>query len=455
MGNTYLVNAQEVDENQVAAENMLSMLTSSEAEVTSLFETIVGGGGEVPEDAAEALQEAQEQHIEAQTLYDEGDYEKSLDKATKALNNYGKAITEATPEQPEEPEDPDVTEEPEDPETTDPEDPEDPEEPEVMITEQEEEETEKMIGITTAIEKARKRIEKLQEVSGDLATLEVDTGEASTMLDQATAILDAITLEDPEAAETLLSEANSLIGQATGLLKSNGEPIKEEKIEHFRQQAIHHVEQLKTKMNRFLEKFGSSEETTTLMQSQYGEIMAVLEGIDVTKDGLKDAVTQLKLMEKETRNVGKGTEVEELLGEDGFMSLKGQMKLESKLEYYREIVDSLDPEDPIRVEAEPLLALVEELIDGAETALVGGNEDQADEMEEDAEVLLDEVEGLLGDLVKGNGNGVKPDKEVKDAKLNGKGHNKEEEPPIETSEDPDPEDPEDPEEPEDPDTNTP
>jgi hypothetical protein len=97
MGGTYLVNAQEVDENQVTAENMLSTLTESEAEVISLFETITGDGGTIPEDASEALQEAQEQHVEAQTSYDEGDYEKCIEKATKALNNYGKAITEATP----------------------------------------------------------------------------------------------------------------------------------------------------------------------------------------------------------------------------------------------------------------------------------------------------------------------------------------------------------------------
>ena len=56
----------------------------------------------------------------------------------------------------------------------------------------------------------------------------------------------------------------------------------------------------------------------------------------------------------------------------------------------------------------------------------------------------------MGDLVKGNGNGGKPDKEVKDAKLNGNGHSKDEEPPIETSEDPEPEEPEDPEDPEEP-----
>jgi hypothetical protein len=440
MGGAYLVYAQEVDENQVAAENLLSMLTESEAEVTSLFETIIGDGGEVPEDAAEALIEAQELHAEAQGLYDEGSYEESVEKATDALNKYGKAITEATPEEPEEPEAP--------------EDPEDPEETEVMTAEEEiTEETEKMIGITTAIEKAEKRINKLREIAGELSTVEIDTTEASSLLDEASGILDSISLEDTEGAEELLSTANELIGQATGLLKSNGEPIKEEKIEHFTQQAIHHIEQLNTKMNRFLDKFGSTEETSLTMQTQYDDIMAGLEGID-TKDGLKAAVTQLKWLEKETRNIGKGTEVEELIGEEAFESLKGQMKLESKLDYYWEIVNEMDDEDPVKAEAGELLAQAEGLLSGAETALVEGDEGLADEMVEEAEEIIDNIDDLLGDYVMGKGRGQRPDKGNIEAKSNGNSHNEDDESTEETAEgQEEPEDPE-PEDPEDPETNT-
>jgi ElaB/YqjD/DUF883 family membrane-anchored ribosome-binding protein len=319
-----------------------------------------------------------------------------------------------------------------------------------MATEQVEEETEKIIGINTAIEKAGNRITKLEKIAAKLADQEVDVTEATTLLEEAKAKLETISLEDLEGAEELLSEANALIGEATSLLKKNGEPIKEAKIEHFRQQAQHHVEQLQTKMNRFMNKFGSSEETSSMVQTQYGEILAGLIGID-TKDGLKEAVTQLRLLEKETRNVGKGTEVEELLGEEGFESIKGQLKLETKLEYYRGIVEALDAEDPVRVEVEPLLVQVEELLGGAETALVEGNEDQADEMIEEAEIILDDVEDLLGDYVKGNSKGPKSDKEVKDIQLNGKGH-KDEETIEETTEEP--KDSDDPEEPEDPETNT-
>ena len=39
MGEAYHVKAQEVDENQIAAENLLSLLSESKSEVTSLFET--------------------------------------------------------------------------------------------------------------------------------------------------------------------------------------------------------------------------------------------------------------------------------------------------------------------------------------------------------------------------------------------------------------------------------
>ena len=150
LGGAVFAHAQEVevDENMVAAENLLSMLSERESAVTSLFVEIVDDGGEVPEDAAEALLEAQELHAEAQGLYDEGSYEESLEKATDALNKYGKAITEATPEEPE-----------------------DPEEPETMTTE-EQEETEKMVGLFTAIEKARKRITNLDEIANKITDLE-------------------------------------------------------------------------------------------------------------------------------------------------------------------------------------------------------------------------------------------------------------------------------------------
>jgi hypothetical protein len=323
----------------------------------------------------------------------------------------------------------------------------------MTTAEQEEDETEKMIGITTAIEKAEKRIAKLIEIANELDTLEIDTKEARDILAAASEKLGSISLENPEEAETLLSEAKSLIGDATGMLKSKGEPIKEEKIEHFTQQAIHHVNQLNTKMNRFLEKFGSTEETSLLMQAQYSDIMAGLEGID-SKDGLKAAVTQLKLLEKETRNVGKGTEVEELIGEETFESLKGQMKLESKLEHYWEIVNEMDDEDPVKAEAGELLAQAEDLLRGAETALVEGEEEHSDEMVEEAEEIIDNIEDLLGDYLKGNGKGVKPDKAINEAKSNGKSPNKDDDSTEETTENPDPEDPDDPEEPDDPETIT-
>ena len=63
LGGAVFAHAQEVevDENMVAAENLLSVLSERESAVTSLFEQIVNDGGEVPENAHEAFEEAHQQ----------------------------------------------------------------------------------------------------------------------------------------------------------------------------------------------------------------------------------------------------------------------------------------------------------------------------------------------------------------------------------------------------------
>jgi len=189
------------------------------------------------------------------------------------------------------------------------------------------------------------------------------------------------------------------------------------------------------------------------MQAKYGEIFTGLGAID-TKDGLKAAVTQLKSFEKDKRNVGKGTEVEALLGEDTFESIDDQTKLESKLEYYWEIVNEMDDDDPVKADALVLLSQVEDLLAGAETALVDGDEDLADEKEEEAEEKLENIDDLVGSSDKGKGKGSKPTNDTKGAKSNGKGHNKDDEPIDETIEGQEPEEPEDPEDPEEPESDT-
>ena len=363
--------AQVVDENMVAAETLLSLLEASEGEVTSLFETIVNDGGIVPEDAQEALEEAQQLRAEAQGLFDEGSYLECVEKATEALNKYGEAITEATPEEPEE-----------------------------MGTQVElvEEETEKMVVLTTAIEKARARIVKLEEIADNLDALSIDTEDARLLLVEAEGILDDIPenilLEDVDEVEDMLSEAKSLIGEATGILKNKGEPKKQEKIQHFIAQTKHHVGQLEKKMNKILAKMGSSEENVLKLQTQFGGVFTELEGID-TKDGLKEAVTQLKWLVKETKQIGKGDDDEESLFEDETIeAINSQTEMETLIEKYRVQVMELEAGE----EQDELLAMLietEELLAQAEDALISGDEDLAEELSDEAEDILDAFDDMF------------------------------------------------------------
>jgi hypothetical protein len=402
MGGTYLVNAQEVDENQVTAENLLSMLTDSEAEVTSLFEEIVEGGGDVPEKAIEALNEAQALYEEAQILYDEGSYEECVEKATDALNKYAKALEraqEALEEAQEE------TEEETEDET---------EELEAVESQAEEQNAEekaaKMIGVHSNILKLRDRIITLTDIADALDLQDIDTIEARELLQLATDELDYIDglfgLEALDESEIVLGRAVRYIGQATGMLKSKAAPMKEQKVEQFIEQTQRRLEQMNNKMTRILAKMGSSEENTLMVQAQYDELYAQLEGID-TKEDLRGVFNQLKQLIKETRQVGKG-EDSELFSEEAMESVNDQMDVESRLDAYKEIVDGMAEDDPLKSEVSELILQVESLLDEAETAISEDNEELADQKVEEAEEILEAIEDLF-ELDEGHGKGVKPE----------------------------------------------
>ena len=395
MGGTYLVNAQEVDENQVTSENLLSMLTDSESEVTSLFEEIVEGGGDVPEKAIEALNEAQALYEEAQALYDEGSYEECVEKATDALNKYAKALERAQESLEEAQEE---TEE----ETED--------ETESMDVQTEgqtlEEQAAKMIGLLSNIDKFKARIEVLRGIAGNLELAE--DAEEYRLLDEAYGILVNIEINfgDLDESDVVFGEAVRLIGKATGMLKSQGQPMKEQKVEQFIEQTQHRLEQMNNKMTRILAKKGSSEENTLMVQAQYDEVYAQLEGID-TKEDLRGVFNQLKQLIKETRQVGKG-EDSELFSEEAMESVNDQMDVESRLDAYKEIVDGMAEDDPLKSEVSELILQVESLLDEAETAISEDNEELADQKVEEAEEILETIEDLL-ELDEGHGKGVKPE----------------------------------------------
>ena len=414
LGGAVFAHAQDVDENMVAAETMLLLLTDRDSVVTSLFEQIVNDGGEVPEKAQEAFDEAQQLHAEAQTLFDEADYEEALEKATEALNEYGKAEIRAVPE-----------------------------EPEPLTVEQQEiqDETEKMVGLFTAIKKARARIVKLEEIANDLDALDVDTSDARGLLEDAEEIL--VEIEDLlkssvfDEPDIVLGQANRLIGQATGMIKSHGAPMKQKKLQNFIEQTMHRMGQLENKMNRIINKRGLSNEGLT---SQFGGIFAGLEELDteddLTHDEMKDLIRQLKDIMKDANKVGKPEDDEDsLFDEETIEALNTQTNMETRIAQYRTQVMSIEGNEELVSELLGLLDDAELLLAQAEDALGLEDEDLAEEHTEAAEDVLDQFEELFDEIEEELG----IENPGKNNSSNGKGK------PIEESEDPEAEEPEDPE----------
>jgi len=404
LGGAVFAHAQEVDENLVAAETMLSLLSERESTVTSLFEQIVDDGGVVPENAQEAFEEAQLLHVEAQTLFDEADYEEALEKATEALNEYGKAETRAVPE-----------------------------EPEPLTVEQleAEAETEKMVGLFTAIEKARDRITKLREIAEDLGIPDFETSEpgklliaAETRLDE---IEDMIELVEFDETEIILGEANRLIGQATGMIKSYGAPMKQEKVQNFIEQTMHRMGQLEDKMNRIINKRGLSNEGLT---SQFGVIIAGLEELDtdgLTHDEMKGIILQLKDIVKNANKVGKPEENEEsIFDEETIDALNTQTNMETRIAQYRTQIMSIEGNEELVSELLGLLDDADGLLVQAEDAIGLEDEALAEELTKAAEGILDQFEELFDEFEEEYGT----ENNGKSNSSNGKGK------PNEESEDP-------------------
>ena len=404
LGGAVFAHAQ-VDENMVTAGNLLSLLTDRESVITSLFEQIVDDGGVVPENAQEAFEEAQQLHVEAQTLFDEADYEEALEKATEALNEYGKAETRAVPE-----------------------------EPEPLTVEQleAEAETEKMLGLFTAIDKSRSRIMILLEIADNLDAQGADTADARELLATAEETLDAIqaSLEsmDFDEQEIILGEANRLIGQATGMLKSYGAPMKQEKVQHFIEQTMHRMGQLEKKMNRIINKRGLSNEGIT---SQFGGIFAGLDELDtegaLTHDEMKDIIHQLRDIVKDANKVGKPEDDEEgVFDEETVDALNAQTDLETRIEQYRTLVMSVEGNEDLVAELLGLLDDAELLLAQAEDAIGLEDEVLAEEFTKAAEGILDQFEELFDEFEEEYGT----ENHGKSSSSNGKGK------PTEESEDP-------------------
>ena len=421
LGGIHPVYSQEADDSQTTAENLLQLLSNTEAEVTTFIDEIVEGEGTVPKKAEEALTLAQTLHTEAQELYDAGSYEESIEKATDALKEYGKALERAQEALDEESEE--ETEEEAEDETEESEE-------EVMESQSEglseEDNHAKMIGLLSNVEKFLNRIGLLRGIADGLGLEESD--EENILLDEAERVLLDIkdNFDSLDESEIVLGEAVRLIGKATGLLKSQSQPIKEQKMEQFKLQTMHRIEQLNKKMAKIMARAGSPLENTLMIQTKYADIIAQLEDVDTSGD-LKEAMNQLKILVKETRQIGKGGE-NPLFSEEAMNSVDDQMEVEERLAAYNETAMALAEDDPLRTEVLELITQVEALIEEAEAAVSEEDMELAEQKLEEAEDILDSIGDLLGEE-ESNGKGVKPENPSEN---NGKPKNNKEEPTEET-----------------------
>jgi hypothetical protein len=368
-----LVYGQEVDGKMVASGNLLSILEDSENRVTILFQSITDGGGDVPTEAEELMAEAQQLHGETQDLVDGEEYEACIIKATEALNKYGKALGKAHIA-----------------------------EAEVMepLEAQVEDETKKMIGLSSAIEQARDRIDRLREIADELDEddeLEIDTSQARNLLNSAEDILDELAAVfdsgELEAPGNYLGEANGLIGEATGMLRSIGQPRKRERAQQFIQQTINRVGELEQNMNQMFMGQGLPNHAVS---EEFMEIVSGLNGLDPHTD-LKDAIEQLKTYVRDINRVGQNLGDGQGIGEETVAAFNTQSRLGAIIEAYRNKLNAIEDEELVA----SLIALLDEaesLLSESEEALISGDQEYAGELMDAVEQLLDEFNEAFNEV---------------------------------------------------------
>jgi len=362
--------AEDTETPQQTAETLLTVLDTSRAEVVALFESIVGGGGEVPEDAQESFDEADGLRDEAQALYDAGDYEGSIEEATEALNMYGEATSLAL--------------ETDEDNGTEP--------------EEEDEDEDDGYGVLVGYEKAVDRLEKLKAIAEDLEAQGVDVSEADALIleaeDSLSQLEEALNQRDLGAAGSLLGESNGTLGKLTAALKTIGKPKKMEKMEHFVTQTKHRVQQLETKMLRTLAKYGLSEEDEDAIRAEFQAMIAGLDDIDVDRDDLGETVNSLKRLVKETNRVGKGKDVDEEVVD----KINKINKHESNLNRYRERIMELEGLGAPTDELLGLLNEAEGLLSQADDEMNAGNKEAAEDLIDEADEILDQIDDMIDDL---------------------------------------------------------
>ena len=363
-----LTPAQAVGVRSRAAETLLMVLEGSEVRVTALFDEAGAEGVPVSEAAWEQLQAARGLKDEAQDLFDAGEYEECIAKATEALNAYGKATSQLFSSM------------------DDAEDGDD----------QGEDEQEGGLGLFVAVEIAWRHLDKLRSIASALEDQDLDVAKANELLDQAREALEgaekALEAGDFELAGELLGEARSLMGQATGELMRLSASKKKEMVQNFVEEMTNRMQQLEGKMLAMLAKVGAFKEDAQALSDEFEGIREALGDTDVDKEDMGAIVHRLVHLVRDARGIGRGLGVEEDRIIQMFHDLSG---LEAKIDRYMERLSELEGMGYDIAELAGLLDEAEAMLLEAMAKLEEGDRDSAEGLVDQIDELLDYIDDLI------------------------------------------------------------
>lgn len=370
---TGLTCAKTEDTSHHVAEPLLDLLKVSCEEVNALFLSI-SNGSDITDDLIEALAEAETLHEEAQAYFEAGEHAQAIDRATKAMNLYGRVASKIYEIQGKD------EEQNEDNET---------------------EETFEPVELYSYYEKSLDRLERFKEITNEIENQEVEVSETLALILETESSLadmkEKLEHGDFEKAESMHKVVEDAFEEVEGGLQSQSHEKRKEKAEHFIDQTRQRVQQLETKYDKVLDKHDVSNDDTEGIHEEFQEILSALDEAekDIDDDELDEAIEHLITIVKESKDVGKD---QEGLEDELVENLNNLNEQDFILKTYLDRVRILEGLEIDTVELDDLLGGIGRLLVYANKKINEGKNEDAEILIDDSDDLLDELDDLIDKL---------------------------------------------------------
>ena len=370
---TGLTCAKTEDTSHHVAETLLDLLKVSCEEVNALFLSL-SNGSDITDDLVEAFAEAETLHEEAQAYFEVGEYDQAIDRATKAMNLYGRVASKIYEIQGKD------EEQNEDDET---------------------EETFEPVELYSYYEKSLDRLERFKEITNEIENQEVEVSETLALILETESSLadmkEKLEHGDFEKAESMHRVVEDALEEVEGGLQSQSHEKRKEKAEHFIDQTRQRVQQLETKYDKVLDKHDVSNDETEGIHEEFQEILSALDEAekDIDDDELDEAIEHLITIVKESKDVGKD---QEGLEDELVENLNNLNDQDFILKTYLGRVRMLEGLGVDTVELDDLLGGIGRLLVDANKKINEGKNEDAEILIDDSDDLLDELDDLIDKL---------------------------------------------------------